>query len=314
MNIEKLKARGLHNLKERELLEVGKSFLEEGNFSQARTWLAQAKERGSLEADYYLGWIHEKEEEPSMALPLYQSAAKAGFPKAKVRLGLFALEEGKQGEGRRLLEEAGKQDLPEAWGYLGLAYFKGWLGETDCLKAIDCWEKAALLEDASSMVNLGLLYHFGADKAAADESRSLEWFEQAAALGNHQAFLWIKDKDLDIKGKYYLALAYEKQKNFSECVQLLRFCAEAGEAMAQNRLGHFFTWGLGGLNKSPEAARMWYEKAALGGNAQAQFNLGECFEYGKGTPKNREKAKLWYEKAARGGNAFAKDKLELWDL
>ena len=41
------------------------------------------------------------------------------------------------------------------------------------------------------------------------------------------------------------------------------------------------------------------------GNAQAQFNLGVCYDQGKGIAKNYQEAAKWYRQAAEQGFALA---------
>ena len=50
---------------------------------------------------------------------------------------------------------------------------------------------------------------------------------------------------------------------------------------------------------------MWCEKAAEQGWAQAQYNLGCCYENGEGVTKDIAKAVEWYRKAAESGNVKA---------
>ena len=45
-------------------------------------------------------------------------------------------------------------------------------------------------------------------------------------------------------------------------------------------------------------ARNWYEKAAVQGDADAQYNLGALYENGQGITQDYDKARTWYEKVA----------------
>ena len=49
----------------------------------------------------------------------------------------------------------------------------------------------------------------------------------------------------------------------------------------------------------------WYRKAAEQGHADAQNNLGLCYQYGKGVAKDYAEAVKWYRKAAEQGHARA---------
>jgi len=53
-----------------------------------------------------------------------------------------------------------------------------------------------------------------------------------------------------------------------------------------------------------KAAELW-GKAAEQGNAEAQYHLGECYEYGKGVEESMEEAVKWFRKAAEPGHAGA---------
>ncbi len=61
-----------------------------------------------------------------------------------------------------------------------------------------------------------------------------------------------------------------------------------------------------------EQAVYWYCKAAEQGNAEAQYNLGFCYETGRGVDMDCNKAIGWYSKAAEQGDneaKIAKDRL-----
>ena len=53
-----------------------------------------------------------------------------------------------------------------------------------------------------------------------------------------------------------------------------------------------------------------YRKAAEQGNVIAQYNLGVCYQYGNGVPKNQAEAINWYKKAAKQGDIKASQALE----
>jgi hypothetical protein len=65
------------------------------------------------------------------------------------------------------------------------------------------------------------------------------------------------------------------------------------------------------LAKSKEfvEAVEWYEKSAGQGYVQAQFALGDVYEFGEGVELNYVLAQSWYEKAADQGHTHALEKL-----
>ena len=98
-------------------------------------------------------------------------------------------------------------------------------------------------------------------------------------------------------------------KNYTEAVRLYRIAAEQGYADAQCNLGYCYERGLG-VEKDPKEAVKWYRKAAEQGFARAQYNLGLCYEYGTGVEKNPTEAVKWYRKAAEQGYERAKSALQ----
>lgn len=54
----------------------------------------------------------------------------------------------------------------------------------------------------------------------------------------------------------------------------------------------------------------WWRKAAEQGDIEAQYNLGESYEYGEGVMKDYEEAVKWYLKAAKQGDEDAQQKLK----
>lgn len=59
-----------------------------------------------------------------------------------------------------------------------------------------------------------------------------------------------------------------------------------------------------------EKAFKWYAKAAKQGNANAQYELGNCYYNGKGVSQNYTQAIIWYTFAAEQGHTDAKKALE----
>ena len=59
------------------------------------------------------------------------------------------------------------------------------------------------------------------------------------------------------------------------------------------------------MKKDEVKAVKWYRKAALRGDADAQFNLGVCYAKGEGVEKDEVEAVKWYRKAALQGHADA---------
>ncbi len=81
----------------------------------------------------------------------------------------------------------------------------------------------------------------------------------------------------------------------------LRKAAMGGDANAQFVIASRYLDGKLVPQDFKEAAN-WYRKAAAQGLAPAQYRLGTMFERGRGLPKDMTAARLWYERAAERKN------------
>ena len=87
-----------------------------------------------------------------------------------------------------------------------------------------------------------------------------------------------------------------------------RKAADQGDAEAQYDLGLCYELGSGVPKDEVEAVK-WYRKAAEQGNADAQYLLGSCYAEGTGVKMDEVEAVKWYRKAAEQGNASAQSDL-----
>jgi TPR repeat protein len=90
-------------------------------------------------------------------------------------------------------------------------------------------------------------------------------------------------------------------------LQSTRIKAEQGDAEAQFALGLKFT--MAGSERDLEQAAQWYQKAADQNHSLAQYNLSVMFAAGQGVPQNESTAMIWTRKAAEGGDAGAQFQL-----
>ena len=82
--------------------------------------------------------------------------------------------------------------------------------------------------------------------------------------------------------------------------------AKEGDAEAQCILG----WTLAYQGKEEKALYL-FRKAADQGHAEAQYEFGIRYQYGRGFTQNDKEAIKWYKKAADQGLAIAKYDLEI---
>ena len=101
-----------------------------------------------------------------------------------------------------------------------------------------------------------------------------------------------------------LCLLFICAVGFAQTANDYRKAAEQGDANAQYNLGVCYENGYG-VTQDYSHAVYWYRKAAGQGDANAQYNLGVCYENGYGVMQDYSQAVYWYRKAAEQGDAFA---------
>ena len=84
----------------------------------------------------------------------------------------------------------------------------------------------------------------------------------------------------------------------------LRDAVLAGSPGAEYELAQRLFEGRG-LPQDPQAAAVWFERAASSGLAPAQYRIGALYQKGVGVGRDAALAKHWYVRAAEAGNARA---------
>ena len=80
--------------------------------------------------------------------------------------------------------------------------------------------------------------------------------------------------------------------------------ANAGEADAQYRLGNMYNFG-DGVRRDYAQALVWYRKGAEQGDAKSEFQLGGLYHFGHGVPQDDAQGFAWTMKAAEQGDGDA---------
>jgi TPR repeat protein len=113
-----------------------------------------------------------------------------------------------------------------------------------------------------------------------------------------------KFAELTPRDLYNLGVRYAQLGDHPEAVRWYRKAAEQGHATAQYNLGWCYENGRGVEKDAREAVR-WYRKAAEQGNAVAEGALGYCYHNGLGVGHDDREAVRWYRKAAEQGHPLA---------
>lgn len=93
----------------------------------------------------------------------------------------------------------------------------------------------------------------------------------------------------------------EAERIFTKAFNGLLAEAEYGDAFSQRMVSCYYYFGDRGIQKDLNLAISWLRKAAKGGNYEAQFDLGLCYQQGDGVECDNALARYWYAKAANAG-------------
>ena len=113
-----------------------------------------------------------------------------------------------------------------------------------------------------------------------------------------------------LEQQYSKGLDYYKAEDYVEAINIWKPLAEQGHADAQKNLGLCYDNGYG-VAQDYYAAVSWYRKAAEQGHAVAQNSLAICYHNGTGIAQDYYAAVSWYRKAAEQGQANAQYNLGL---
>jgi TPR repeat protein len=97
---------------------------------------------------------------------------------------------------------------------------------------------------------------------------------------------------------------FEERRRFSLAFKSYLIAAKIGNAEAQVNLANLYDEGKG-CKRSDERAVYWYKRAVRGGSAEAAYNLGVHYQH-LGSVRW---ARYWFERAAGLGDKDAKQEL-----
>ena len=97
--------------------------------------------------------------------------------------------------------------------------------------------------------------------------------------------------------------------DYAAAVPLLAELADRGSLRAAELLGDFHAEGRIDGEVDQAAARRWWRQAAMGGVAEAQYNLAVSYREGLGAPVDIDRAIRWYREAADRGDHASKYQL-----
>ncbi|SPO00183.1 related to protoplast regeneration and killer toxin resistance protein [Cephalotrichum gorgonifer] len=251
------------------------------------------------------------------AFTLYQSAAKLGHAAAAYRTAVCC--------------EIGHED--------------GGGTRKDPLKAIQWYKRSATLGDTPAMYKMGMIQLKGLLGQPRNPREAIGWLKRAADQSDAE----------NPHALHELGLLYESAggddviiRDEKYAFSLFKKAAELGYKFSQFRMGCAYEYGLMGCPIDPRLSIMWYSKAAVqqehqaelalsgwyltgsegvlaqsdseaylwarkaatAGLAKAEYAMGYFTEVGIGTAANMDDAKRWYWRAAAQDLLKARERLE----
>ena len=264
-----------------------------------------------------------KEHKHAEALPLFQSLAEQGNAEAQYKLGLMSWDDTQK---IYWYKKAAEQGYADAQIDLGTIYYWGkgvtkddvqsayWYNrfEANGEKKEHMSQRADDLYDQRQYVEALPLYLHLAEQSNAEAQYRLGYMfliGNAVAKDKIKSAYWYNKFFKNIGMEKHIsqrANALYEQGQYAEALPLYLHLAEQGNVDVDTKVKLGFIYSIG--NNDTQSA-YWYKKAAEQGNAEAQYEVGQMYYYGKGVAKDRIQADYWYKKASEQGHADAQFKL-----
>lgn len=291
--------------------------------------LTRKARQGDAEAQWQVGQTYVRLGEPARAVPMLQSAAAAGHPRAAALLG--SLHEDGLGtaksreEALRWYRFAAEREQPEAMAALGrlLLQERG----PEARESAGKWlRQAASLGDRDGQYHLGWL--LAQPGAAHDDVAAFGWFVKAAGQGHvgaqvaaaahllagrgvskdqKAAAAWLERAAgaQDPVANYLLGRLRENEGGSGQdrARNAYRIAAAAGHREAQFAIAAMLA--RSSVAADRKEAVEWFAKAHEDGHRAAANRLGEAYRDGAGVVRQSDKAKAYFEVAANHGDANA---------
>ena len=291
--------------------------------------LVRKARKGDTESQWQVGQAYVRLGEPARALPVLQSAAATGHPRAAALVGALHEEAGgtaknrdeamrwyrlaaEQGQpeamaafGRLLLQDRAPEARESAWQWLRQAarlndrdgqYHLGWLlaqpgAAQDDAQACQLFVKAAEQGHVGAQVAAASCLLAGRG-AARDRKAAADWLVRAAATQDPVA-------------NYLLGRMQEAADESAriEAQKSYRTAATAGHREAQFALATLLAKSR--VEADRKEAADWFAKAHQAGHKAAANSLGQIYRDGAGVKQQTEKARGYFKLAADQDNANA---------
>ncbi|KAJ1450717.1 hypothetical protein M885DRAFT_447392 [Pelagophyceae sp. CCMP2097] len=193
-----------------------------------------------------------------------------------------------------LYTSAARQGHPGGQNALGHCYEHGEGTKVDYKTTSYWYQRAADQGYPDAQCNLGTAFYGGKGVEQSDDE-AVKWYRLAAAQGYPGALYNLGACHTNGRGV---------PRDYHAALRCFRRAAAKGHAGAQLKVendGH-------SVAQSEAEAVSWYRLAAAQGDADALFNLGDCYTDGEGVPQDDDEAQRLFKRAAAEGHAGAAEK------
>lgn len=280
---------------------------------KAKAYFQKAADKKNADAYYYLGMLSEREFNYEEAKNYYEAGTEKGSGLSMVGLGLLY----KDGKGviadidkaNMYASEAVKNGYVEGYYLEGMLLQEGLSDKrdtADAQTALSCYNKALESEDVwirvKTYIGMGDAYADGFAGVDRDYDAALGCYENAIQLGKFAEGL----------GNLYIGALYSLQEETvkaDDCNRIVfeyyERAANLGNIEAMNRVGYYYSYGIG-CEPDGEKALDYYKKAAENGNYVSLYNVGTVYETGKEPlQQNLDKAYEYYKRSSDAGYSRA---------
>jgi TPR repeat protein len=191
--------------------------------------------------------------------------------------------------------KAADQNYAPAIRALGLFYEKGRACQKSHQRAVELFRTAIAGGDLPAIADLGYCFYRG-NGLEQSVLKAYELFEQGASKGDAQAMTWIGVCHSHSTG--ITAQHTPIARNVELAREWFLRSAEAGYAHAWYYLGNMYEYPASIAQNSAKAYLCW-KMGAHFRNSHCQFEIGRLYHDGRGgVQRSDEQARKWYERAA----------------
>lgn len=282
--------------------ETGREFLyglngKEISYADAYENFEKALELGKVEANFYMGAMHDWYSYPTqdfeMARNYYEACGEN--PYAQISLGYMYYNgqgvDADKEKGKQLFETAVANGCVEANVGLATVARDAEDYETAIAYCNQALEGTEQLYTGCAANELGYMYGGNISSIEADYAKAVEYYEKGARLGY-------------VSSIYNMGVMYKNgfgvEQDYAKAIEYYERAMNLGYGSSAGALGWLYQEGIG-VEQNYAKAIEYYEKGAALENGLSAHQLGYMYQEGIGVEQNYAKAVEYYEKGIELG-------------